>query len=227
MRCAYLPVFPRDGRNHAGQRQQGDEVGDRHQAVKEIGQRPNQVDLEARPDQHEQHTITLYTGSALAPNRALKLTSPKKYQPKIVEKAKNSMQMAMNTCPNGPNAWLNAACVSAVPVKPSGISPEVISTRPVSVKNHERVDKYADDGHRALVLRALDLRKRVGVRRGAETGFVREQPARHAEAHRLLHCHTGQAAGHCLRAEREHKDLCERIGQRRGVHPKITTQPTI
>ena len=51
----------------------------------------------------------------------------------IVEKAKKNMHTAMNTGPNPPNAWLNAAWVRAVPVSPSGIRPEVMSTRPVRV----------------------------------------------------------------------------------------------
>ena len=79
-------------------------------------------------------TIRLYTLVYLEPNRALKLTWPKKYQPKMVENAKNSMQMAMNTLPKEPNVRLNAAWVRAVPVMPSGIRPEVISTRAVRVR---------------------------------------------------------------------------------------------
>ena len=78
--------------------------------------------------------MTLYIGSSFSPNSALKFDWPKKYQPMIVEKAKKNMHTAMNTGPNPPNAWLNAACVSAVPVRPCGTSPEVISTRPVSVR---------------------------------------------------------------------------------------------
>ena len=78
-------------------------------------------------------TMTLYTGRAFSPNRALKLDWPKKYHPMMVENAKKNMQMAINTGPNPPNAWLNAAWVREVPVSPSGIRPEVMSTRPVRV----------------------------------------------------------------------------------------------
>ena len=39
-------------------------------------------------------TMTAYPLAAVLPNRAFTLTSPKKYQPMMVEKAKNSIQMA-------------------------------------------------------------------------------------------------------------------------------------
>ena len=64
----------------------------------------------------------------------------------------------------------------------------------------------------------VDLSQRVGVRGRAHAGLIGEQAAGHAKAHRLLHGHTGHAAGHRLRVERQHKDLRKGIGQRLVVH---------
>ena len=50
----------------------------------------------------------------------------------MVENAKKNMQMAINTGPNPPNAWLNAAWVRGG-AGHLGIRPEVMSTRPVRV----------------------------------------------------------------------------------------------
>ena len=60
-------------------------------------------------------TSTAYILTDFTPNKAFTLTSPKKYHPRIVEKAKKSMQIAINILPNEPNVTENAACASAAP----------------------------------------------------------------------------------------------------------------
>ena len=60
------------------------------------------------------------------------MTSPKKYQPIMVEKAKNSMQMATKALPKEPNASLKAIWARVVPVSPEESIPEVRITRAVT-----------------------------------------------------------------------------------------------
>ena len=64
----------------------------------------------------------------------------------------------------------------------------------------------------------VDLGQSVRVRGRAHASFVREQAACHAETHGLLYSHTGHAASHRLRVERQHKDLRKRAGQGLVVH---------
>ena len=54
-------------------------------------------------------TMTLYTGRAFSPNRALKLDWPKKYHPMMVENAKKNRQTATKMIPALPNPFMNAA----------------------------------------------------------------------------------------------------------------------
>ena len=82
------------------------------------------------------------------------------------------MHTAMKIGPKPPNAWLKAAWVSAVPVMPCGIRPDVISTRPVSVSTTNVSTNTPKDRHSALVLRTLDL----GPARGA-VGPSSQRPA--------------------------------------------------
>ena len=71
--------------------------------------------LSVEPTTMNATTISAYILVAFLPNSALTFCSPKKYQPMMVENAKNSIQTATNTLPNEPNAALKAACASAVP----------------------------------------------------------------------------------------------------------------
>ena len=49
----YSLLLPVDRHNHAGQGQQGQQVRHGHQAVEQVGQRPDQIDLQGRADQNE------------------------------------------------------------------------------------------------------------------------------------------------------------------------------
>ena len=64
-------------------------------------------------------------------NKALTLLSPKKYQPTMVEKAKNSRQMATNLIPKAPRPVEKAFWVRAIPVVVPSRAPVTKMTRAV------------------------------------------------------------------------------------------------
>ena len=54
--CLLSVVLLEHARNHARQRPQREQVGDDHQTVEEVGQLPDQLDLQGRTeDDEEQH----------------------------------------------------------------------------------------------------------------------------------------------------------------------------
>ena len=77
------------------------------------------------PTTTKQITSKEYTFEAFSPNKYFTFTSPKKCHPKIVENAKKNKQTATKISPNPQNAFVNAACVSAVPCLPLSNTPVV------------------------------------------------------------------------------------------------------
>ena len=71
---------------------------------------------------------------AFSPSRLFTLAWPKKYQPTMVEKAKNSMQMAMKISPALPNTEAKAYWLRAAPVRPEAVDPVDRITSAVRVR---------------------------------------------------------------------------------------------
>lgn len=154
----------------------------------------------------------LYTGSAFLPKRALKLISPKKYQPMMVEKAKNSMHMAMKASPNQPNFWLKGQLGQSGTGGTASEDAGGEDHHSGEGEDHEGVNKDADHGDLALFLGVLYLSQGMGMRSGAHTGLIAEQTSCHTDAHCLLNADTSGAAHNCLCAESGSKDHAQGFG---------------
>ena len=78
--------------------------------------------------------------------------------------------------------------------------------------DQDRVDKDAGHGHEALNGGVLDVRHGVGMRRGAHTGLVGEEAARYAVADGVFHHRTGCTARRGFRGEGLADDALEHVG---------------
>ena len=124
---------------------------------------PDQVDLQHRTHQHEQHNNTPVYRDGFPAEQGADVDLTKEIPADDGGgKAKKSMQIATKMLPKEPKAWLNAICASVVAVSPLLSMPEVRMTSAVSVRDNKGVDEYPDHRDISLVLGFFHLGQRVG-----------------------------------------------------------------
>ena len=129
-----FPVFPADLDHQSGQGQQCDQVRDYHEAIEEVRKVPDQFHFLQRTEQHTEDNADAVYRQRLLAEEGLEVDLAEEVPADDVEKAKNSMHMAMKTSPNQPNFWLKASWARAAPVAPLPRTQEVRITIAVRVR---------------------------------------------------------------------------------------------
>ena len=201
-----------NGHDHAGEGEQGEKVGQDHEAVEHIGDVPHEVHLEAGAEHDEAEGDNGVELHELGAEQGLHVhfaeEVPADDGGEGEEEQADSDEQVAELAEHGAEGALGEGGAGQAAGPGAGDHDDEGGAG----EHHEGVDEHGDHGHHALIVRMLDLGKGVGMGGRTHTGFVGEQAAGNTEAHGLLDGDAEGAAASGFGAEGHHEDGLEGFG---------------